>query len=293
MYLPESKTQEGELVVFDKAKVQLQEDTMNADAVKMSPEEWLQKYPDGNYDDARAEYLKSTPNAIKANMDGDTLVGVLGFTGKLKAMPFDTDFKDPQGTIKKAWIKATRVGGSLPFDMVFKNFEKNNIIAQRKAECEKIAAKVESAIKKELKVKNISPQIRQQINTILKGEIFFTFNTFYGVKYPSRIEMIFNREPNMQKIANFISQETDIPLWAEAITNQEGQLTTIEDGSFERINKDWQADVPGDTTTGLSKWEGDLISSHLFNVTFRYDGDSQFRLRYLNLYSQINQRTNK
>jgi len=118
-------------------------------------------------------------------------------------------------------------------------------------------------------------------------------NTFYGIKYPSRIDVVFNIEPNVQKIANFISQETDIPLWCESITNQEGQVTTIEDGAFERINKDWQSDIPGDTSAGLSKWEGDLMSSHLFKTTFRYDGDSLFRLRYLNLYSQINQRTNK
>jgi len=139
--------------------------------------------------------------------------------------------------------------------------------------------------------------IQLQMYTFYQGKLFKhedgPVNTFYGVKYPSRINVIFNAEPNMQKIANFISQETDKPLWCESITNQDGQITDIADGAFERINKDWQCDVPGDTSTGLSKWEGDLISSHLFNVGFRYDGDSLFRLRYLNLYSQISQRTNK
>jgi hypothetical protein len=139
--------------------------------------------------------------------------------------------------------------------------------------------------------------IQLQLYTFKDGKMYKheagPVNTFYGVKYPSRIEVIFNAEPNMQKIANFISQESDTPLWCESITNQDGQITTIENGAFERINKDWQCDVPGDTSSGLSKWEGNLISSHLFNVTFRYDGDSLFRLRYLNLYSQINQRTNK
>lgn len=139
--------------------------------------------------------------------------------------------------------------------------------------------------------------IQLQMYTFYQGKLFKheagPVNTFYGVKYPSRINVLFNAEPNMQKIANFISQETDKPLWCELITNQDGQITTIEDGAFERINKDWQCDVPGDTSTGQSKWEGDLISSHLFNVGFRYDGDSLFRLRYLNLYSQISQRTNK
>ena len=139
--------------------------------------------------------------------------------------------------------------------------------------------------------------IQLDMYTFLEGKMYKhetgPINTFYGTKYPSRIKMLFNAEPNMQKIANFISQESDTPLWCESITNQDGQITTIDDGGFERINKDWQADVPGDTSTGLSKWEGDLISSHLFTTTFRYDGDSKFRLRYLNLYSQINQRTNK
>ena len=139
--------------------------------------------------------------------------------------------------------------------------------------------------------------IQLQLYTFFQGKLFKhesgPVNTFYGVKYPSRIDVVFNAEPNMQKVANFISQESDTPLWCESITNQDGQNTTIVDGSFERINKDWQCDVPGDTSTGLSKWEGNLISSHLFNVTFRYDGASLFRLRYLNLYSQINKRTNK
>lgn len=139
--------------------------------------------------------------------------------------------------------------------------------------------------------------IQLQLYSFKQGKIYKhesdTVNTFYGIKYPSKINVIFNEQPNYQKIANFISQETDKPLFCELVTNQEGQVTDIADGGFEIINKDWQAAVPGNTTAGLNKWEGDLISSHVFDVTFRWDKPELFRLRYLNLYSQISLRTNE
>lgn len=137
--------------------------------------------------------------------------------------------------------------------------------------------------------------IQLQLYTFKNGKLYKhetgTTNTFYGVKYPSKIEMVFNTQPNVQKIFNFISQESDKPLLCPIITNQEGQTTDIQE--FEKINKDWQADIPGDTSYGASKWEGDLMSSHILNVTFQWDLPEAFRLRYLNLYSQINERTNK
>ncbi len=137
--------------------------------------------------------------------------------------------------------------------------------------------------------------IQLQLYTFKNGKLYKheagPTNTFYGTKYPSKIEMVFNAEPNYQKIFNFISQESDKALLCPVISSQEGQTTDIQE--FEIINKDWQADVPGDTSYGVSKWEGDLLSSHLLKVTFQWDKAEPFRLRYLNLYSQISKRTNE
>lgn len=167
MYLPESKTQEGELVVFDRSKVKLEEDTKLADSLKLSETAWLEKYPDENYQDARAEYTKDTQNVIEANKKGELQAGVIQMAGIVKAIPFDTRFTKGFDKVNQAWIKNTRVGGSIPFDLVFDySYKRKNVIALRFAEVETQAKAVEKAIKKHLK---LDKNITEQINEVLAG----------------------------------------------------------------------------------------------------------------------------
>lgn len=172
MYLPESKTQEGELVIFDKSKVKLTEDPTITDAMKMSREQYAEKYPEGNYDEARAEYTKSTENLESANKKGETLEGVIAMKGLVKGVPLDTRFTRGTDKIKQAWIKATRVGGSIPYDLVFNySYIRKNTIAQALAEVESQVKNVEKAINKHLGgKKNVTEQVKIAMDQGLHGE---------------------------------------------------------------------------------------------------------------------------
>lgn len=172
MYLPESKTQEGELVIFDKSKVKLTEDPTISDAMKMSREQYAEKYPEGNYDEARAEYTKSTENLEEANKKGETLEGVIATKGMVKALPMDTRFTKGTDKLKQAWIKATRVGGSIPYDLVFNySYIRKNTISQGLSEVETQAKNVEKAINKHLGgKKNVTEKIKNAMDQVLHGE---------------------------------------------------------------------------------------------------------------------------
>jgi hypothetical protein len=173
MYFPESKTQEGELVVFDKGKVTLTEDPEITDAMKMSREAYDQKYPEGNYDEARAEYTKDTENLQEANKKGETLEGVILMEkGFLKAVPMDTRFKKGTDKLKQAWIKATRVGGAIPFDLVFNySYIRKNTIAQKIEEVEHTMKQVEKSITKHLGGKSkVTKEQLVAIDHVLHGE---------------------------------------------------------------------------------------------------------------------------
>lgn len=171
MYFPESKTQEGELVVFDKSKVTLTEDAEITDAMKMSREAYNQKYPEGNYDEARAEYTKNTENLMDANKKGETLEGVILMQrGLLKAIPMDTRFKKGSDKLKQAWIKATRFGGAIPENLVFDySYIRKNTIAQKIEEVELLARQIRKSNEKILGGKVTNQQL-VAMDQLLHGE---------------------------------------------------------------------------------------------------------------------------
>lgn len=174
MYFPESKTQEGELVVFDKSKVKLTEDPEITDAMIMPKDKYLEKYPEGNYEEARAEYTKNTENLQEANKKGEAQEGVILMQkGGLKAIPLDTRFKNGTDKLKQAWIKATKVGGGIPFDLVFNySYIRKNTISQKIGEINNICKEVEKAINQHLGGKSkVTKAQLTAMDQVLHGEV--------------------------------------------------------------------------------------------------------------------------
>lgn len=115
------------------------------------------------------------------------------------------------------------------------------------------------------------------------------YNNFYGQQYQSEITPIFNLQPSDIKVFNSASIEASDSFIGE-ISTLEGQSSRILE--MEKINQEWWSDILRDENTG-GLYEGDLITSHILKIKFIYNKISKFRLRFINLYSQISQLTNK
>jgi hypothetical protein len=115
------------------------------------------------------------------------------------------------------------------------------------------------------------------------------YNNFYGQQYQSEITPIFNFQPSDIKVFNSVSIEASDSFVGE-ISTLEGQSSRILE--MEKINQEWWSDILRDENTG-GLYEGDLITSHILKIKFIYNKISKFRLRFINLYSQISQLTNK
>lgn len=124
------------------------------------------------------------------------------------------------------------------------------------------------------------------------------YNNFYGHRYTSKVNPVFNRELNSQKSFNSISLESQKVWSAISIRTPEGQLSVLSDSHFEQINKEWWADIKQDMNTpNLSGSEalfnGDFMQSNVLNVVLESTLSDFTKLRFVNLYSNINERTNK
>jgi hypothetical protein len=135
--------------------------------------------------------------------------------------------------------------------------------------------------------------------TLWKHNASNTYNNFYGTQFVSQVNPIFNVEPSYQKNFGSIALEADKVWSASAMTTKEGQHTFILSGHFEQINKEWWADVKQDINTPNmpsmyeALFNGDFMQSNTLNVILESSLSDQVSLRFANLYSNINQRTNK
>lgn len=123
-------------------------------------------------------------------------------------------------------------------------------------------------------------------------------NNFYGQGSVSRVNPVFNREPSAQK--NFLSLSLESPkVWsAISMKTPEGQESVLSGNHFEQINKEWWADIKQDLNTpNMSGTEalfnGDYMQSNVLNVIMESTLSDPTKLRFANLYSNINERTNR
>ncbi len=135
--------------------------------------------------------------------------------------------------------------------------------------------------------------------TLWKHNASVVYNNFHGDQHPSRINALFNREPNTQKNFTSFAIEGDKVWAASSITTPEGQESFILSGHFEQINKEWWADIkqdintPNMASTDEALINGDFIQSNILETMLETQASGPVKLRFANLYSNFNERTNK
>jgi len=123
-------------------------------------------------------------------------------------------------------------------------------------------------------------------------------NNFYGTQYKPSIDVVFNEQQNDQKIFNNIEQESNVKWATPEITNQNGQISRLIDDDIEFIENVYCADILGDYNGATDQraalyYNGPLMTSNVLRMKIESNSTGLSRLRFLTLYSQINQRTNK
>lgn len=146
----------------------------------------------------------------------------------------------------------------------------------------------------------VSNEMLSFLNGVLwKHNASDVYNNFHGTQYVSKARLIFNREPNSQKSFTAISLEADKAWAASSITTTEGQESFILSGHFEKINNEWWADVKQDINTpnmasvDEALINGDFMQSNVLDVILETPASDVTKLRFANLYSNFNERTNK
>lgn len=123
-------------------------------------------------------------------------------------------------------------------------------------------------------------------------------SNFYGEQYQPSVDIVFNEQPNYQKIFNSLEQESNV-IWAcPELSNQNGQLSRLVEADFQEIENAFYADVLGDYSGAADQtqalyYNGQLMGSNVLRATIQNNGTDLARLRFITLYSQINERTTK
>lgn len=125
-----------------------------------------------------------------------------------------------------------------------------------------------------------------------------TYLNFYGEQSEATLDIVFNEQPNFQKVFNNIEEESNVVWTAPTITNQNGQETRLIEGDLEFIENVYCADILGDYSNSTDQrsalyYNGPLMMSNVLRMRIRSAATTLSRLRFMTLYSQINQRTNK
>lgn len=124
------------------------------------------------------------------------------------------------------------------------------------------------------------------------------YANFYGAQYKPSLNVVFNEQQNAQKIFNNITEESNVVWAAPEISNQNGQSSRLIDADFELIENVYCADILGDYANAIDQREalyysGQLMTSNVLRVKIESNSTNLSILRFITLYSQINQRTNK
>lgn len=121
---------------------------------------------------------------------------------------------------------------------------------------------------------------------------------FYGIQNKPSLNVVFNQAQNDQKIFNNIEEESNVIWNCPQITTSQGQISRLIEDDFEFIENVYDADILGDYSTSPTiedglYYSGSLMTSNVLKINFESDSTTLSRVKFLTLYSQINQRTNK
>lgn len=122
-----------------------------------------------------------------------------------------------------------------------------------------------------------------------------SINTFYGIKYDSKITFVLNLEPSHTKTLNTISQLSNYPLAVSEVRTNRGHSSYLNTSSFKRLQDTWNANFRRDVNTAAAKLKagrtaylsGDYLQSEMAEIEMEYTGTNLLRLQEVNVKASI------